>query len=244
MLDYPLTFNTRLSVIAACAAYEHLIFSGLLPLPLNKSRPKLNEVRMWANSIVHGLIATPCAIYAVFATHRASTLAEYTPPIVGVVGLCITVGHFLYDFRVIISVNCQPLVPMLAHHALSGGLMAWVVLGVPRAVWWACLLQCTEAIVPVQFALFHLERRGHDERRTVAYAAARWLQLVGWVVCRILVILRFGQTVYLDYPTLSPSMRVLGWVAGVCLGLFNFAGFLSVVLPGCPWSPRRGDKGD
>lgn len=196
---------------------------------------------MWVSAFLHSILTIGPAHLAVLMTARAATEAPYEPPVIGVLGLCISVGHFMHDFTVILRVGCDNSLAMLLHHVLSGGLMGWVVLGVPRAVWWACLLQCTEAVVPVQCVLFLLERHGHDKRRTVAYAAARWVHLLLWLPYRIAILVYFDWTVYHDWATLSTPMRILGWGAGLPLGLFNLAGLFMVVLPGWPWSPR-GEK--
>lgn len=169
------------------------------------------------------------------------TDANGLEPALGCIGLCVSVGYFLYDFYVLIETNFHPLAPMIAHHILSGGCMALIALSVPRAAWYACLLQATEVTAPNNIFIFFLERRsGH--KGMLLYSAARWLQLALWLVMRELLFVYFAYMVWRDWGSMPPIMKALGWGTGVPLFAFNTAGLFKVVLKGFPWRPTKESK--
>ena len=164
-------------------------------------------------------------------------------PRLGALGLCVSVGYFVYDLRVLAEIGFNPLVPVLLHHSLCALCMGLIAASVPRAVWYACLLQCTEATVPLQTAVFFLERRGHQHDQqsggpTLAYAAARWGLLLLWLMVRELLFAYFAFVVWRDWDGLTLEMKALGWGTGVPLTVFNTGGLVAHVLPGWPWCKR------
>jgi len=67
----------------------------------------------------------------------------------------------------------QPLLPLLMHHVISGASMSWIACCVPRAVWYTCILQMSEATVPVNNLVTLWEWRGAHDRPS--YTLLRWL---------------------------------------------------------------------
>ena len=162
------------------------------------------------------------------------TDANGLEPTLGSFGLCVSVAYFTYDFHVLLATHFHPLKPMIAHHILSGSCMMLIALAVPRAAWYACLLQATEATAPVNISIFFLSRRsGH--KGMALYSFLRWTQLLLWLVFRELLFVWFAYLVWRDWPTMPFVMKALGWGTGVPLALFNTAGLFKVVLPGFPW---------
>ena len=195
-------------------------------------------------STVHALVVVWTGATTVLAHSPLDfTQANGLEPTLGALGLCVSVGYFVYDLRVLSEIGFNPLVPILLHHSLCALCMGLIAASVPRAVWYACLLQCTEATVPLQMAIFFLERHGHqdDERRggpTLAYTAARWGLLLLWLLVRELLFAYFAFMVWRDWDGLSLAMKALGWGTGVPLAVFNTGGLVSHVLPGWPWWKR------
>ena len=146
------------------------------------------------------------------------------------------------DLVVILTIGSEAFVPLVAHHILSFSAMLIVALAIPNAVWYACLLQCSEFTIPIQFTVWLLEQYGR--RGTTAYTVARWLQLVAWLLMRITLFLVFGFVVWRDFHALyAPVPKTLALVTGPALLAFNCGGLVKVVLPGWPWLPTTGGGG-
>ena len=160
--------------------------------------------------------------------------------LVGEISLCISIGYFLYDLFVMFTHGSDAFYPLLAHHLISAASMAYVAFTMPPAVWYTCLLQCSESTIPIQFTVWLLEQRG--AKATVWYAAARWVQLVCWLVFRILLIGAFFSVLWAHWTRLDPNARMLGLGVGWALLLFNLGGLFTLVLPGIPWRAEPRSK--
>ena len=190
-------------------------------------------------SLMHCIPVTVTSLVTVLTSSPSDfTDANGLEPTLGSLGLCISVAYFTYDLKVLIETNFQPLVPMVAHHLLSGSCMCLIALAVPRAAWYACLLQATEATAPVNIGIFFLQRRA-GYKASAVYSAMRWAQLGLWLVMREALFVYFAYTVWMHWATMPPVMKALGWGTGVPLAAFNTAGLFKVVLPGFPWRPQK-----
>lgn len=190
-------------------------------------------------SLMHCVPVTVTSLVTVMTSSPLDfTAANGLEPTLGSFGLCLSVAYFTYDLRVVIETRFHPFVPMVAHHLLSGSCMCLIALAVPRAVWYACLLQATEATAPLNIGIFFLERRVRHKAMAL-YCAARWLQLLLWLVMREALFVYFARTVWSNWASMPPVMKALGWGTGVPLAAFNTAGLFKVVLKGFPWLPQK-----
>uniref|UniRef100_A0A7S3SC71 TLC domain-containing protein n=2 Tax=Emiliania huxleyi TaxID=2903 RepID=A0A7S3SC71_EMIHU len=162
-------------------------------------------------------------------------------PLLGSLGLCVSVAYFVWDVRNMLRTGYQPLVPLLMHHVISGASMSWIACCVPRAVWYTCILQMSEATVPVNNLVTLWEWRGAHDRPS--YTLLRWLLLAAWLPMRLLLIAYFHVPVYREWSGMSLPMHILA-LNGPLLLTFNSAALAKVVLHGFPWLARKGGKGE
>jgi hypothetical protein len=222
LLPMPLALGVvALSVVAHVALYRFLSFA------FGRGLEDKRELACRAVSCFHA--AAVLVMGATAIRGHDTALGRYS--------LSTSVGYFIHDLFVIIELDTQPKFPLLLHHVLSGASCSLIVFALPNAVWYACLLQCTEGTVPIQFIVWLLE----DELGT-RYTLARWIQLLAWLLMRIALVIAFCSVVLRDWASHDTPSKVLGIVMGPGLLLFNFAGLVKVILPGCPWTARSGKK--
>ena len=245
-----MTTQTKLGVIAITALTLNLL-TGVLSVIFSGGRSKVGRRHIEnGNRVVatmHAMVVVATAAFTVLVD-ASDDASDETEPWLGALGLCVSVGYFMYDACMMPIVGFTPLLPLIAHHLWSGLTMAWVAFGVPRAVWYACLLQCSEATVPCTHIVWLLENRteeakyGNAAKVTMprplgaAYAAARWLQLATWMLFREVLFVGFGSVVVRHWASMSTPMQFLGVGCGVPLFVFNTGGLIAVILPGCPWT--------
>lgn len=155
----------------------------------------------------------------------------------GVTSLQLSIGYFAYDTLVVL-VNGSPTTfyAVLAHHICCAFGLAYVIHAVPDGIFYACLIQCSESTIPVQFGVYLLEKRGAQHSQL--YRLARWLQLAMWLSARIGLFLVYFFVLWKHWlPQRDLPAKVLCLVMGPALLLFNIGGLVTVVLPGFPW-PR------
>ena len=216
---------------AGCAA-TNLVTAGILSSCCSVSKGfALNA----ASRIVSTLHAVIVCLLAAFVVHSSAADDELDERKLwyGVLSLTISFGYFVCDMVLMVFTGYEPLAPLMAHHVLSAGCMCWVAFDVPRAVWYACLLQCSEATVPINNYIWLLEERGR--RCSREYCAARWLQLLVWLAVREALFVVFGWCVARHWAAMTISMKALGLCAGIPLALFNTGGLIAVILEGFPW---------
>jgi len=239
-----LSVEVKGAVIAAWCVCSYLAYRGLAVVFARKRGGALQHGDLDAGSRLVSLCHGTFVIVSSLTTVLTSSPLDFTDanglsPTFGTVGLCVSVAYFTYDLQVMKEIGFKQRAAMTAHHLLSGGCMFAIAFFVPRAVWYACLLQSTEITVPVNVLLHFLE---HGPRGTVLYMAARWTQLGLWLTMRMLLFVYFGWRVRHDWDGLTTTMKAIGWGTGVPLAAFNTAGLFKVVLPGCPWLPRTTSK--
>ena len=156
-------------------------------------------------------------------------------PWLGTMALCISLGYFLYDIPVLFEAKYDPLYPMLFHHVFSSAMLLAIIFRVTKAVWWACVLQITEAVVPFSTVCFLIESA--NAHATWLYCIARWVQLGIWLIVRQLLFVGFALELRKDWTHLSPVIRSMGICGGTLLSLFNTGGLCMVIIKGLPWMP-------
>jgi hypothetical protein len=204
--------------------------ASILPCPASVER------RDFHGRVCALLHAVTCSALAMRSLPGASS-GDDTMIDLGITSLTITIGYLMHDIVVITTIGSDAYVPLIAHHTVSAMAAFGATIGERHAVWYGCILQCTESTVPFQFTTWLLERQGM--RTTRAYCVARWLQLLVWLVMRVCLVLAFIYLVVRDWGTFSGFSKALGWLAGPPLLLFNVAGLFKVILPGLPWAPRK-----
>ena len=239
------TRNVKISVCVAWAAgsfVAYQCFKGVFArIRLGKPGAANHEDLSASGRVVslcHALVVTFTSLATVLTSSPLDfTDANGLEPTLGSIGLCVSVAYFSYDLWVVIETQHQPVKPMIAHHLLSGSCMLLIAFAVPRAVWYACLLQATEATAPINIGIYFLE--WGQKKASLVYRAARWLQLAVWLVMRELLFVWFAYLVWRDWTSMPSVMKALGWGTGAPLALFNTVGLFKVVLKGCPWSPEK-----
>ena len=163
---------------------------------------------------------------------------------IGSFSLLVSVGYFIYDGIVIVVLQSEPFYPLLAHHVLGGAAVTFIAFARPRAVWYACLVQCSEGAIPPTFFVWLLEQRGASVARpTLLYTIARWVKLTLWLLLRVLLFGVYGSAVVRDWASMDGATRGLGAVMGSFFLVFNLGGLVTNVLPGFPWLRPRLDPG-
>ena len=247
----------RALLILGWAVASYLTYRALIPFFTSAAEATASDrdAASRVPSTVHALVVLVLGGATVLTTHPAD-VTDASPPYLGTISLCVSVGYFIQDIFVMLHSKYEPLLPLLLHHSGCALCMGLIALAVPRAVWYACLLQCTEATVPLQTLIFFLERAhgyavsgGGTPRDAAAagagggsadwalYALSRWSLLVTWLLVREALFVYFAFVVARDWEGLTPVMKVLGWGTGVPLALFNTGGLIHVVLVGFPWWP-------
>ena len=180
------------------------------------------------------------------AVHAATTgtmavlaVAGAMDPRIGAIGMAVSIGYFVHDSVVVISLRTQPMVPILAHHVLCSGCMAAVLHSARPFIWYANLLQWTECTIPIQFACWLMEIHAVDVARPRAYALGRWLMTLAWVMLRLVLMVGFFYLSWRDWSSFSAIARFSSAVIGPFLTAFNIGGFLMIILPGMPWWPPK-----
>ena len=150
----------------------------------------------------------------------------------GSIGLCASTAYFVWDIHNMWRTDFQPFLPLLLHHVLSGTSMVLIAFWVPRAVWYACVLQLSEGTVPFYTIVAYLEWGG--QKGTRAYALARWALLVAWLLLRVALIMFFFYPVGLAWAGMTDIIRLLA-INGPALLAFNLTALATVVVEGFPW---------
>ena len=177
--------------------------------------------------------AAPVSAVAVLA------VVGVAPPWVGALCMSVSIGYFIQDAIVVLSMGTEPnFAPILAHHVLCGAAMATMLTISRPNIWYGNFLQCTEVTIPFQFASWLLEIYGANKSWPRTYAVVRWLMAILWVSFRIVLMGGFIYVVWRDWSALDTISRLNGVLLGPFLTAFNIGGLVKVVLPGLPsWPP-------
>ena len=181
---------------------------------------------------------TVSSIHAITVCILASKALAQNDVELGSISLCISLGYFVFDLFIIVQQQEEPFWALVAHHILSGGALGVAAISIPEAVWFANLGQCSESCLPLMFLVWLLEQRGHHKPTvTLAYTITRWVQLIMWVLMRIVLFIVFLYTLYNEWSGLCTFSRAMGAVTGPFLLAFNIGGLVTLIAPGCPWWP-------
>lgn len=215
----------------ACAGCE-LVFRGL-PLVTQRRVADVSRHDTLANnavSVLHAALVGGAAARTVSRHHRRRTPA--LTGAAGELGLVASVAYMAWDATAMVRTRYEPLVPLLAHHALSGLGMAYVAFRLPEGTFYACMLLLSEFTVPLQQYVWLLEHQKREAARR--YRAARWALVPLWLAARVALFGAFGLRVRDDWPRMPPALRAMAVGCGAALAVFNLAGLALVVLPGLP----------
>lgn len=182
-------------------------------------------------STVHALVCFTLAMVTVLRDF-GDIGANGAEPLLGSIGLCVSIAYFVWDICHMWLTDYRPFLPLLLHHVLSGASMTLIAFWVPRAVWYACLLQLSEGTVPIYNVVAYLE--WHGRRGTIAYALARWALLGTWLLLRVALIVYFFHVVCLAWAGMTDIVRLLA-INGPALLVFNLVALITVVIDGFPW---------
>jgi hypothetical protein len=228
-ISYPVPkLITFMASLAGCSMAETVTRAVVVRLLGIKVPP---SVQSSAVSTLHALVVVSTATYT-FVHYDGDIGSGREEPWVGSIGLIISTAYFCWDCYNMIVTGYQPLIPLLLHHVVSGVSTGLIAGWVPRAVWYACILQMTEGTVPVNNIVSALEKRRQLD--SAAYIIARWALLVNWLALRIALVLYFHYPVWRDWVGMTGIMHLLA-LNGPALLLFNSAALLKVVLRGFPW---------
>ena len=226
----------KLMAIGSCFVGYSALFAlanTVLCVRFDAHGNKLTDVLVGsAVSVVHSIVCVTTATATVLCDF-GDIGANGEEPLLGSIGLCASIAYFAWDIRQMRRTGYQPFVPLLLHHVLSGTSMFVVVCWVPRAVWYACMLQLSEGTVPIYTVVEYLAWGG--KKGTRVYARARWVLLVAWLLLRVALIVYFCYTVWIAWAGLSDIIRVLAF-NGPALLVFNVVAFATVVVDGFPWT--------
>ena len=218
----------------SCRLMLHSIARAVSGQSAEVSTASLNYAGQMVGT-VHAAVVSTLGLAVVLQHKTQPPCEDDKPHWLGTISLCISLGYFLYDLPVLFESQYSPLAPMVAHHAFSCVMLLLALSTFPSATYYACFVQVTEAVVPFTTAVFVLEKL--KEQGTWLYCAARWTQLIVWLVVRQLLFIAFAWEVRRDWPLLTVFLRRMSITTGVLLGLFNTVGLGIVVLPGMPWLP-------
>ena len=232
----PPTLTTKVCMVASSHISCNLLLRGLARALAgsNVYSPADLDLSSRYVSAAHAVVASVLGLTTAVRERRHKH--DDNPSWLGTLALCISLGYFLYDTPILFEVNYDPLYPLLFHHVFSGASLLAIIFRVPKAVWWACLLQFTEAVLPFSTACFLVENA--NGQGTWVYCMTRWLQLGVWLVVRELLFVFFALEMRREWPRLSPVVRSMGIGGGTLLSLFNTAGLTLVVAKGIPWVPE------
>jgi hypothetical protein len=228
--NYPIA---ELTAMASCFVGYFALFA----LANNMLRVR-NGIKL-TDALVGSAVSTMHAIVCV-ATATATVLGDLgdigvngEEPLLGSIGLCASIAYFAWDIQQMQKTEYQPFIPLVIHHVLSGTSMVLVVFWVPRAVWYACILQLSEGTVPMYTIVAYLEWRG--KKGTYTYAIAHWALLVTWLLLRVTLIAYFCYIVWIEWVDMTDIIRLLA-MNGPVLMVFNLVALATVVIEGYPWT--------
>lgn len=231
--NYPIT---KLMAIASC----FLGYFALFALANNVLRVR-NGIKL-TDALVGSAVSTMHAIVCM-TTATATVLGDLDDidvngeePLLGSIGLCVSIAYFAWDIQQMWMTDYQPFIPLVFHHVLSGASMILAVFWVPHAVWYACILQLSEGTVPIYTVVAYLEWGG--KTGTHMYARARWALLVTWLILRVTLIAYFCYIVRIAWAGMTDIIRLLA-VNGPVLMMFNLVALATVVVEGYPWTDER-----
>lgn len=191
-------------------------------------RPISDDLKNRAVSSVHAALVGLLAAYTVYAYDEL----QIAP--IGELNIACSIGYMAWDVVNMRAHGIEPFVPIAAHHILSAGGMAYMLIHSPDGTWPVSVLLISEMTTPIlnMKALLEVQQK----QNTSNYRLIRWLLLSTWIPFRLGVVAYFGYWTWTTWHRMSDTLIVLALMICPFLSVFNLVGLATFVTSGFPWS--------